>query len=325
LRIKSVLTCAVTTLLLLAGQTTVSPATEVSRTAHRRARPILLTTEAEIQRAKQRAANVSSPFHASWLREKSQADTALDYNFTPQESDDTDAFYAGANPEARRVHALAVAYRVSGNSAYLNKARSALMKWAVYCNADLPPGDPTPSWRQFHYPGKAMPHAAGLVISRVLVIFADAYAILYPYLPENERAEIERWFGSMRSPIQYSTALWQSADWFKTTPTKTMKADPPWLNRQYYNNHLTAHVMGLLAIGYATGNMSLVSYALRDPDNPRDLHEEFVGELVTPGQALQEQDPSLGTDNKRWPDPLRSELYDRYRVGSIKLLRVGVR
>ncbi|WP_164992572.1 alginate lyase family protein [Streptomyces sp. L2] len=278
------------------------------------ARPVLLTTEAEIQRAKQRAADTSSPFHASWLRVRSQANAYLNFSFTPQELDDTEQYYRDANPEARRVHALAVAYRVSGNVAYLNKARSGLTKWARYSNADLPAGDPAPSWRQFHYPGKAMPHAAGLVISRVLVIFADAYAMLYPYLPTSEHAEIERWFRSMRSPIQHSAALWESADWFNTAPGKMVKVEPPWLNRQYYNNHLTAQMMGLLTIGYVTGDNSLISYALNDSDNPRDLQEDFLGELVTPGQALQERDPSLGNDNDRWPDPLRGELYDRYRV-----------
>lgn len=279
-------------------------------------RPVLLTTEAEIQRAQNRSTDSSSPFYESWVLVRHQANEALGVDFTPSENDDIRVWTRAANLEARRIHALAVAYRVNENTAYLTKARDALMEWAVYSNADLPPDDPTPSWRDFHYPGKAMPHAAGLHIGRRLVVFADAYAIIQPYLTANERTEIERWFASMRSPIQHSTQLWETSNKSWPEPNEPVPADPPWLNHQYYNNHLTAHVIGQLAIGYATGNNNLVSYALRDPDNPRDLHEVVGGVLVMPGQALQERDPSLGPDDERWPDPLRSETYDRYRVTS---------
>ncbi|WP_162606545.1 alginate lyase family protein [Jiangella asiatica] len=280
-------------------------------------RPVLLTTEAEIVRAQARSTDASSPFYASWVLVQNQANQGLARDFMPHESDDIRIWTEDAGLEARLIHALAVAYRVNGNTAYLTKARDALMEWAVFCNADLPPDDPTPSWQDFHYPGKAMAHAAGLHIGRRLVVFADAYAILQPYLTTAERTEIERWFASMRSPIQHSTHLWETATEVKTSPTaEPTPVTPPWLNRQYYNNHLTAHVVGQLAIGYATGNANLVSYALSDPDNPRDLHEVFGGVLVMPGQQLQERDPSLNADDDRWPDPLRSETYDRYRATS---------
>ncbi len=276
-------------------------------------RPVLLTTEAELQRAQQRSTDQSSPFYEAWQSVKADANAALSRQFIPQEPDDISQYYVDVNPESKAVHALAVAFRVTEDTAYLAKARDALMDWAVYSNADLP-DDPTPSWRDFNYPGKAMPHAAGLHISRILVKFADAYAMLQPYLTANERSEIERWFASMRSPIQRSTQLWQTADWYMSSPTERQSAEPPWLNRQYYNNHLTAHVLGQLAIGYVTGNDTLVSYALSDTDNPRDLQELFLGVLLMPGDQLQERDPALGDNDERWPDPLPGEIYDRYRA-----------
>lgn len=74
-----------------------------------------------------RRRDADSPFHQSWRSVKKQADAALGHRFQPQESNDVARFYARANPEARRIHALAVAYWVSGNGAYLRKARRALM------------------------------------------------------------------------------------------------------------------------------------------------------------------------------------------------------
>lgn len=290
-----------------------TPAAAEAQTAETDSRPVVLTTEAELRRARGRRRDADSAFHQSWRSVKKQADAALGHRFRPQESNDVARFYARANPEARQIHALAVAYRVSGNDAHLTKARRALMAWARHANADLP-ADPSPSWRDFHYPGKAMPDAAGLHISRVLVVFADAYAVLHPDLPARVRQEVERWFASMRSPIQRSTKLWQTRDRYSVAPNETKPTTSPWMGRQDYSNHLAAHAVGQLAIGYATGNDGLVAYALHHRANPRDLRELFGGALVMPGDRLHRRDPSLGTNNRRWPDPLPGAIYDRYRV-----------
>jgi hypothetical protein len=76
---------------------------------------------------------------------------------------------------------------------------------------------------------------------------------------------------------------------------------------QYYQNHLGAMDMGMLALGRMTGNTALVEYAIGGSANPRNAKEMIQGAIYMTGDTLDARDS--GT-----PAVWNGEIYDRYRA-----------
>ncbi|NYE69306.1 alginate lyase family protein [Microlunatus parietis] len=267
-------------------------------------RPVLFTTEAKVRRARRRVDQRLAPFHGAWLRTKDAADAALGRTYVPEQLAHHEAWFSLAKSHAQDVRSLALAYRITDEERYADKAREILRLWA----ADA---------LEAPYPGQQEPHSAGLVLGRVLPIFADGHALVWDETPPGERDLIRRWFAHMITPIRRSLEIWESG-----TITEPVRYEPPWLDRQYFNNHLGAQNLGFLAIGLATGDHRLVQEAVQHPENPRDLKELIDGVIIMP------RDFGSGGPGDVWwkdvtltqgaPAPEAGEIWDRYRTAAGK-------
>ncbi|MEM6391877.1 MAG: alginate lyase family protein [Planctomycetota bacterium] len=110
-------------------------------------------------------------------------------------------------------------------------------------------------------------------------------------MPQADRETIVAGFGRMAQLIRASADHWHANDYF---------------GRQDYQNHVVAHTVGMLALGYAIGDRELVQYALDHPDNHRDYVELIAGSILMPGDIPHVCEPAGRTVHV-------GEIDDRYR------------
>lgn len=279
-------------------------------------RPVLLTTDPMLAIARKRVEQNAQPASTAWEKIRELSENALSREFMPYQEGEYKRYYRTARDQARAVRDLAIAFHMSGDERFQRRAVEILIDWSdeFHRHFDFPN----------LYPASEIPHASGLVIGRTVTIFADAYALLYPSLDETDRQKIESWFQKLVPPIKESLRLWETGEY--------LSFQPPFFDRQYFNNHLGACTMGIAAIGFALRDPDLIEYAIgqeseRTRDygeveefNLRDLYALVNGVIFMPGDfgsgeegdvwSHGRQDPSLHGA----PPPLPGEIYDRYRV-----------
>jgi hypothetical protein len=284
----------------------VPPLAEASATASPH-RPVIFTTEAEIARAVRRVAERQQPFFDSWLKTKADADAALTKTYIPEESYHHETYFGIARVQAQDTRSLALAARITGDDRYADKAREILGLWAQ----DALDGP---------YPGWGSPHQMGLVIGRVIPIFADTYAMLWAQIPGQERDLIERWFHKMAKATAISRDIFKNESSTCDYGVCRYRGDPgTYLGGNYFSNHLSAHNLGLLAIGYVLGDREMVQEQLQSPLNDRDLKKLIDGAIVMPDDIgagpengdLYFNDP---TYTEGAPMPEAGEIWDRNRT-----------
>lgn len=260
--------------------------------------PILFTTAQELERARDRAGEGAEPFATAWQRTLQGANSALDRTYTPEQSHHHEDYFGLGKDHAQDVRSLALAFHVTNELKYADKGREILALWAE----DALNGP---------YPSAGSPHSAGLVIGRVIPIFADGYAMLWSCMTWEERQLVEKWFTHMLEPIRESRQIWETADELCDYGNPCASWPSPWLNQQFYNNHLGAQNMGIMAIGFATGDKRVATEALRHPHNPRNLKDLLEGVILMEGDTPFHEDPTLTGGAPAVQD---GEIYDRYRV-----------
>lgn len=261
--------------------------------------PVIFTTAAEVERMRERVDRAEEPFYSAWENTLEEANAALGREYVPEQNDHHGQYFNLARVHAQDVRSLALAHHVTGEQEYADKAREILGLWAENALAST-------------YPSRGSPHSAGLVIGRVIPTFADGYALLYDQMSQSERNQVEAWFQKMVAPIKQSREIWRTADEIWIYGNRH-EYEPPWLGQQEFNNHLSAHNLGLLAIGFATNDHELVAEAERLPRNPRNLQVLMEGVILMEGDELYHGDPTL-VDGA--PAAQDGEIYDRYRARS---------
>jgi hypothetical protein len=272
-----------------------------------RQRPVIFTTEAEIDRAIRRVADRQEPFYGSWLRTKAAADAALTKTYVPEQSYHHETYFGRARPQAQDARSLALAARITGDDRYADKAREILRLWA----RDAIDGE---------YPGWGSPHQMGLVIGRVVPIFADAYAMVWDQLPSQERTLMGQWFRKMAEATMISRNIFRTATETCDYGVCRYRGEPgTYLGGNYFSNHLSAHNLGLLAIGAALRDGAMIQEQLDSPKNDKDLKELINGAIVMPDDLgggvadgdLYKGDPTY-TQGAPLPEP--GEIWDRSRT-----------
>ncbi|MCD8103386.1 MAG: alginate lyase family protein [Alistipes sp.] len=171
---------------------------------------------------------------------------------------------------------------------YARKAVEIMYDWADACKAvDYPVGteggtDEDPST------------GAGMYLARVMWPFFVCYDMLQgtEYVSQAQDEVIVAWFRNTEKQIRASINAWHNNDYF---------------NKQEWQNHLVAHMMGLLTIGYVLEDASLVQFAIDSPDNPRDFYELISGVIFMEGDTPHHRERTGA------PAVQTGEIYDRYR------------
>lgn len=272
-------------LLIMAFAISSSPATMESLTVPpiTRPHPRLLLDQEEIKAMKDRVEAGQVPHAQAWERLKQSLEQPM--VIQPFTGPDGHEFFEAAIRQGGRARDLALAWHVSGQEKYAQEAVEILTAWAGArplpgTGFASPDGTKNPDW--------------GMLVARGTLPFLYAYDLLYdaPSMNEARRKAIEEWFRAEVPVIKACSKNWQENEYF---------------GRQYYNNHLAAHAMGLQAIGTVLGDRDLVQYAISHPDNPRDFCE------LIEGLIFKEGDQPCVRDSVKAPPPETGEIYDRFR------------
>lgn len=131
----------------------------------------------------------------------------------------------------------------------------------------------------------------GLNIALPLTSFCEVYSLLYPYLSEEDKAYMGKWIRIGAELVKKGHEYWIANEYY---------------DRQYGNNHLTCHLMGLIAAAYAIEDDELLAYALDAEKNPAHFAEMIDRAILMEGDEVWYRD----IDSNFTP----GEIYDRYRV-----------
>lgn len=204
-----------------------------------------------------------------------------------QNNTDMETLYKQASGPATLTMHLMMASQITDDldlkKKYIAKVVEIMYSWASACkDVEYPVGnDETKT-------------GAGMYLARVMFPYYVAYDMFRntDYIPVAQKTVIEDWFRSIVEHIKASMSAWDNNDYF---------------NKQEWQNHLCAHMWGLLSIGYALEDAALVQFAIDSPDNPRDFYELIQGNIFMEG------DTPCHREREGAPAVQTGEIYDRYR------------
>ncbi|TDE03092.1 alginate lyase family protein [Jiangella asiatica] len=282
--------------------------------------PVIWTTDDMLDRAKDRIARKTEPFHSAWLNILGEAEAVLSMSLAGYHGPNENTYSTRGRAHSRYARDLAISYRITGAQRFLDKLKELLHSWARDA-IDHPYPDPPrltlPGNRGPYvapptaevWPGSNLPHGTGLRIGRIMPKFADAYAMVWDEMRQDERADVDEWMRLMIAPTLECRRLWAEFDYNNPAP---------FFGEQYFNNHLTSQTLGLAAIGYTLRNKDLVEYAIDSRDHALNLRALIDGCILMPDDLgtglpsdLSWEDPTLTAG---MPPPLPGEIWDRYRT-----------
>ena len=244
----------------------------------------LFTFDSDFEDIKKRIEQNRYPTSRAWEETKKSADRALTEKFPMILQGYVEHYMQTAIKAAGAVRDLAMCFRVTDEERYLIRAVELLEEWASAEN-------PLPVSKSN---GGSI---NGLVTSRSMVPFAYGYSLLYNYIEDELKVKIENWFVKMGQGFIIANEDWIRNDYFE---------------KQYYQNHIVVHMMGIVILGLASRNVDLLSYALY-PDGKNFSFDKLIeGAIIGyDDNEVYEKDPCF-THNYPMPQP--GEVYDRYRA-----------
>lgn len=251
--------------------------------------PRLILNQSEIEVIKARIAAGQQPHLSVWSNLYMQC--AAGYTAVPYTGTVPGTFTDRAQIEGGKALDYALAYRLGGQTVHADRAVAILSSWA----------------QAIPRPGMALVDDAGtgsgMFVSRGVFPMIYAADLLWDYsgFDGTPKAAFITWIQAMVPLIEESIAAWESNDYF---------------SKQYYQNHLIAHALGLASIGILLGDPAMVQRAYDSADNPRDFRELIAGNILMPGDEVCIRETSTNPGKVPpggWPAPAAGEIYDRYR------------
>lgn len=237
--------------------------------------PSLLFNSFELAQIKNAIALRKEPHYSTFLSLKSYCDNFMFYSPDPYTGAVTDDFYSKTLLPASIARNMAVAYCLTDNIAYAQKSAQILNAFSNAMSGNA-----------------AIDNAMSLKIARATFPFVCAYDMLLKteVLSVGEKNQIARYFRMIENKVKLGIQEWEDNDYF---------------NKQYYNNHLVAHAMSLLAIGCALDDAQLIQYILYSDICPRDIVDLQQGLILMSNDIDCVRVPNLPKDD--------GEIMDRFR------------
>lgn len=219
--------------------------------------PSLLYTQQELDDIKQAIAIHKEPFYSASLYLKMYCDAKLNYVSSPYTGNNSDLYYNQMLLPASIVRNMAMAYKLTGNADYGVKAATMLDEFATACTGKL-------FDINIDFPAQSMK------VARASFPFVCAYDLLLNtgLISQATKTKVQAWFRQIEKQVKDGEQVWIDNDYF---------------SKQYYNNHLVAHTMSLLAIGCALDDPALIQYAVDSEECPRDVRELITGMIMMTG------------------------------------------
>ena len=249
-------------------------------------RPILFESDEMLAYSKKMAEMKVEPYAYSWELIKKNADYALMIGPKPYKDSDSTKFRFAACDDFVYARYLALAYYNTGDAKYLD---GALAIFKAYSESDPILG----TGQHLDYSAETINGKSdiGLNIALPLTAACDAYSLIYTYVSDEDRASIEKWLR-----IEAELVIEGHENWIKND----------YYTQQYGNNHLTCHLMGIIAAAYVLEDDALLAYALDTEKNPAAYPEMLDRAILMYGDDVWSGDTDSDFDE--------GEIYDRYRV-----------
>lgn len=249
-------------------------------------RPVLFESDAMLAYSKQMAEKNVEPYASSWALIKKNADYALSIGPKPYKDSDSTKFRFAACDDFVYARYLALAYYNTGDAKYLD---GALAIFKTYSESDPVLG----TGQHLDYSAETINGKSdiGLNIALPLTAACEAYSLIYTYVSDADKASIEGWLR-----IEVELVIEGHENWIKND----------YYSQQYGNNHLTCHLMGIIAAAYVLEDDALLAYALDTEKNPAAYPEMFDRAILMYGDDVWSGDTDSDFDE--------GEIYDRYRV-----------
>ena len=247
-------------------------------------RPVLFETDEMLSFSFAKAREGVEPWASAFARTKKHADEAP-----------APAPYTGSSATKYRLHACqeliyaryhALSFLGTKEQKYLDSAMAFLNAYAK--SAPMLGSDETLDYSAPTIDGQS---DLGLNIALPLTAFCELYSLLYPYLSEEDKVAMEKWIRIGAALVKKGHEYWIANDYY---------------DHQYGNNHLTCHLMGLIAAAYALEDDALLAYVLDGAQNPAHLSEMIERAILMKGDEVWYRDTDA--------DFTDGEIYDRYRV-----------
>lgn len=241
--------------------------------------PSILYTKEELLNIKSMiTAGNPADITATYNNLMSRCNKALTYTATPYTGQDPAKFIEASYIPGSNSRDLAMAYWFTQDKKYAQKSIEIIEVWAKAC-------------KDISYVADA---GSAMYLARGMYPMVCAYDMLVSenIMDESTKKNITDWFLVLYREGMSSIEKWEDNDYF---------------NKQYYQNHLVAHTMGILMLGLATDNDELIQFAIDSPSNPRDIYELLTGCIFMDG------DIPCSREKAGSPVPVKGEIYDRYR------------
>jgi hypothetical protein len=286
--------------------------------------PRLWLSQERVDELKQIIEARKDPWFSIWQRVREEAAEALLATPQPYTGRIPEAFNQAMATQGAASRSLAYAYALTGEERYARKGMEFLLAWSQA--QPVPASDFDPA---VEYPN------VGLRILNVHTM-VEAYDLIhaYPEWTTDQRQAVETWFRTFIELQKESINKWDSPH-EKTDDGRWVRsgsADPldTYFGHQLYNNHLSAHNLGLLATSLVLGDRDSMQFALSHDDNPRDVLDMIEGAILMPGdetytfhhhpqhrrkiQPYYDRFVATRVEPYRaYQNPKPGEIYDRYR------------
>ena len=246
-------------------------------------RPVLFVTDEMLAEAKTMAQAKKSPWYGTWLNIRFSADAALKAGAKPDTGKSATQYRLAACKDFINARYMAIAYYYTEDTKYLDGAVSVLLTYAEQMLG-------TDKYLDYSAPKTDGQADIGLNIAAPLTAACDVYSLLYPYMDEADKAVFEKWVRTEAELCIKGHEFWIVNDYY---------------GKQYGNNHLSSHLMGIISAAYVLEDDGLLEYALSYTRDEANLLEMITRAI------LMEGDPVYGVDPDS--DYEIGEIYDRYR------------
>ena len=251
-----------------------------------KSRPVLFENDEMLSLSFKKASDGIEPFASAYERILKDADAALISGAQPYPGDSATKYRLAAGKDMINARYLALAYLGEKDEKYLLGALSILGAYAK--SSPMLGTDETLNYSSPTIDGQS---DIGLNIALPLTAFCETYSLLYPYSDEEDRAAMENWIRIGAALVKKGHEYWIQNEYY---------------DKQYGNNHLSCHLMGIVAASLALRDESLLSYALDGEQNPAHFTEMIERAILMEGDEVWYRDIDS--------DFVPGEIYDRYRV-----------
>jgi hypothetical protein len=256
-------------------------------------RPFAIFTDTTLATLRRSATSNGARRRDAWTKLQMAAVNAASSTFAPESFRDSVEFGHASRLAATAARDLLLVGRVDDNRQYCERAKAILLQWTRFEPMIGTELERVPYGSSSQDDG-ASTAGLGLNIGIAAYYWSELYCLVWPNLTPSERIEVSDWLRQLAELIEEGHRYWIDNDYY---------------NEQNYNNHLSGHLLGLAAVGYATMDEQLIAYAYDSPNNPRDFKEMLHGTILMPSKGRKQfwrSDPGKATQP--------GEIYDRYRV-----------